>query len=373
MAKKIALVSRCAWTLYNFRAGLMRVLQTQGHEVMGAGARGGGFAEKIRAMGVPFKDLPLDMKGLNPISDIRYFLALFFWYRREKPDIAHHFTIKPVIYGSIAARLAGTPKVISTITGLGYVFTGSGGSRLQTLVEFMYRVAFLFCDYVFFLNANDLDFFLSKGIVRPEKAGLLPGEGVDCSYFDAGLFPESNSKDRPVVLMVARLLKDKGVYEFVEAARIARKKGSKADFRLLGGRDENNPTVVSAQDLEEWAETGAVQWLGETGDVRPFIASASIVVLPSYREGAPRSLMEASAMSRPVVATDVAGCRDVVRDGETGLLTPVKDSQALAEAILDLLSDPAKAGEMGRQGRTFILNKYSEQIVIDSILKIYDE
>ncbi|WP_035219977.1 glycosyltransferase family 4 protein [Desulfatibacillum aliphaticivorans] len=373
MAKKIALVSRCAWTLYNFRAGLMRVLKSQGHEVLGGGARGGGFAAKIRAIGVPFKNLPLDMKGINPVSDIGFFLAMFFWYRKEKPDIAHHFTIKPVIYGSIAARLAGAPKVIAAITGLGYVFTGSGNPLLQSLVEFMYRAAFMCCDHVFFLNPSDMDFFVSKGIIQENKAELLPGEGVDCAHFDGGLFPAPNPEEPPVILMVARLLKDKGIYEYVEAARIAAKKGSNARFCLLGGRDERNPTVVDARDLEEWIKTGVVEWFGETEDVRPFIASASIVVLPSYREGAPRSLMEASAMSRPVVATNVVGCRDVVMDGKTGLLTPLKDSQALAEAILYLLDNPEKAQEMGRQGRSFILNKYSEQIVIDSILKIYDE
>ncbi|MBI9075840.1 MAG: glycosyltransferase family 4 protein [Desulfatibacillum sp.] len=373
MAKRIALVSRCAWTLYNFRAGLMRTLQKQGHEVLCAGARGGGFAAKIRAMGIPFSNMPLDMKGINPVSDIKFFWAMFLWNRKYKPEIVHLFTIKPVIYGSIAARLAGVPKVISTITGLGYVFTGSGSSVLQTLVEFMYRVAFVFSDYVFFLNTSDLDFFVSRGIIKPEKAGLLPGEGVDCAHFDSGLYPDPDPNAAPVVLMVARLLRDKGVYEFVEAARIAKKAGSPANFCLLGGRDERNPTVVNTRDLEEWIEEGVVTWLGETEDVRTFIASASVVVLPSYREGAPRSLMEASAMTRPVVATDVVGCRDVVKDGVTGLLVPLKDSPALAEAILYILNNPEQAREMGHQGRTFILTEYSEQIVIDSILKIYDE
>ena len=373
MAKRIALVSRCAWTLYNFRAGLMRTLRNQGDEVLGAGARGGGFAAKILAMGIPFEKMPIDMKGINPLSDISFFWAMFLWYRKNHPDIAHHFTIKPVIYGSIAARLAGVPKVISTITGLGYVFTGSGNPLLQTLVEWMYRVAFLCSDYVFFLNTSDLDFFVSRGIIQGDKAGLLPGEGVDCAHFDSGLFPEPDSQEPPMVLMVARLLRDKGIYEFVEAARIAREAGSPARFCLLGGRDQRNPTVVDAQDLEEWIANGVVTWLGETEDVRPVIASASVVVLPSYREGAPRSLMEASAMSRPVVATNVVGCRDVVVDGLTGLLVPLKDSGALAQAVLHILEHSGQAREMGRQGRSFILNKYSEQIVIDSILKIYDE
>lgn len=373
MSKKIVLVSRCAWTLYNFRAGLMRALKAKNHTVLCGGARGGGFGEKIRAMNISFKPLPLDMKGLNPFSDLKFFFTLFFWYRKNKPDIVHHFTIKPVIYGTVAAMLAKTPKIINTITGLGYVFTGAQSRWLRWFVEFLYRVSLSWADFTFFLNASDLDFFVSRGMVKPEKAGLLPGEGVDCAHFDPNLFDGPNPDEPPMVLMVARLLRDKGVYEFVDAARLAKQSLPHAKFCLLGDRDEQNPTVVDEKDLATWQKQGLVSWLGTVEDVRPLIAKASVVVLPSHREGAPRSLLEASAMRRPVVATDVVGCRDVVEHKKNGLLVPKKDAGALFLAIREVLETPDLANDLGANGRARVLREFSEEIVIDNIFKIYDE
>jgi glycosyltransferase involved in cell wall biosynthesis len=373
LPQKILLVSRCAWTLYNFRAGLMRVLKARGATVLGGGAEGDGFEQKIVALGVPFMPLPVDKKGINPRADVQLLWSLYRWYRREKPDIVHHFTIKPVIYGSIAARLAGVPRIVSTITGLGFVFMEEDVVWLRRLVESQYRFALALTHFTFFLNQEDRCFFLDRRLVRPWKTGLLPGEGVDCSFFTPCAHVPAGAAKPLTFLMVARLLRDKGVYEFVEAAGIVKRDFPQVQFQLLGGRDERNPTVVEQRDLDRWHAAGLISWLGEVADVRPSIAQADVVVLPSYREGIPRTLLEGAAMGKPLITTDTTGCREVVEDGINGLLVPVKDAPALARAMVRMLSDPAMRERMGKAGRAKMEREFDEQIVLDKILKTYTE
>jgi len=369
--RKILLVSRCAWTLYNFRAGLMRSLKEEGWDVVAAGAGGDGFEERIRDLGIPFHALPLDMRGMNPLSDLRYLASLLALFRRERPDVVHLFTIKPVIYGGVAARLAGMPRMVSTITGLGYAFTGDRG-WLTRLVGAMYRVSLAGCSHTWFLNPEDLACFLDRRIVGPEKAGILPGEGVDCGHFSPRPRPEGEGAG-PLVLYVGRMLGDKGLHELAGAAGRVRESRPQARFRLVGPRDVNNPSVVSREDLEDWVARGLVEWPGPTDDVRPHLAQADVVVLPSYREGVPRSLLEAGAMERPVVATDVAGCREVVEHGVTGLLVPPRDEEALARAVESLLADPARAAAMGRAGRERVLSRFSEDRVLREVKASYEK
>ena len=373
MSKKIFLVSRCAWTLFNFRAGLMRELVKNGNTVIGGGAAGDGFEPKIEALGVKFNGLPVDKKGINPRADVKLFWTLYRWYRKEQPDIIHHFTIKPVIYGSIAARMAKIPKIVNTVTGLGYVFTDEKITWLRRLVVGLYRISLSCADFTFFQNQDDYDFFLSRGLVKESGTALLPGSGVDCEHFSPVPGPNPLEKSQPTFLMVSRLLKDKGIYEFVEAARLVKEHYPKARFQLLGRRDVRNPNVVPESDLKNWANQGLVSCLGEVSDVRPMMEKSDVVVLPSYREGIPRALLEAAAMAKPIITTDAVGCREVVDDEINGLLVPVKDAPALAGAMERMINDPKMRKRMGKAGRKKVEREFDEKIVIQKILEVYDK
>ena len=368
--KKIILASRCAWTLYNFRAGLLRALKKEGHIVIGGGAGGDGFEDYITDLGVPFVSLPVDRQGINLPADLKLLWTLYRWYQRERPAIVHHFTIKPVIYGSIAARLAGVPRIINTVTGLGYVFIEDDVTWLRYIVKKLYSIALNCADFTFFQNRDDLTYFLSNGLVQAEKAGLLPGSGVDCSFFSPVLV--GRSPDAPITfLMVARLLREKGVEEFVEAARLVKETFPMARFQLLGPRDERNPTVVSVGDLARWQEEKIITWLGETTDVRPIMAQADVVVLPSYREGTPRALLEAAAMAKPIITSETVGCREVVEDGVNGFLVPVKNVQALTKAMIHLIQDSALRERMGKAGRAKVEQEFEERSVIKKVMESY--
>ncbi len=370
---KIILVSRCAWTLYNFRAGLMRELKKRGWTVLGGGAGGDGFEDKVEALGVPFVPLPVDKKGINPIADLKLLWTLYRWYRKERPDIVHHFTIKPVIYGSIAGHLAGVPRIVNMITGLGFVFMGEAKPWLRKLAEWLYRMALKHAHFTFFQNSEDQNLFLERRLLAPEKAGLLPGSGVDLGHFTPGADDRRRNTDKSIrFLMVARLLRDKGVYEYVEAARIVKACHAQVQFQILGARDERNPTVVPESELDRWQNEGVIAWLGEVEDVRPFLNEADVVALPSYREGLPRSLLEAAAMAKPIITTDTVGCRDVVADGVNGLLVPVKDSVALAQAMIRMIENPDMQERMGRAGRVKVEKEFDERLVIEKTLAVYE-
>ena len=371
---KVILVSRCSWTFFNFRGGLAKALANRQVHVEGGGAGGDGYEPKIRALGIPFQELPVDKGGVNPLADLRLIVALYRWYREGRPDVVHHFTIKPVIYGSIAARLAGVPRIINTITGLGYVYTERRGI-LRWIVDCLYRIALKFSHRVFFQNEDDRALFVGGGLVDPAITSLVPGSGVDTERFR----PEVTSAQRsaPVhgatILMLSRVLRDKGALEFVEAARYVTRIMPDVRFHIVGEIDVRNPTAVSGATVRAWQREGVIEWFGHTDEVRPYIARADIVVLPSYREGTPRSLLEASAMGKPVIATDVVGCREVVEHGRTGILVPVRDSEALAKAIIELVRDPERRARMGAAGREKMLREFDERFVIESAIKAYRE
>jgi glycosyltransferase involved in cell wall biosynthesis len=369
--RKILLVSRCAWTLYNFRSGLLRALLTEGFDVRGGGAGGDGFESRIEALGVSFNVIPIDKRGIAPLADFRLLYALYRWYRKEKPDIIHHFTIKPVIYGSIAARMAHVPRIVNTVTGLGYVFIEEKALWLKRLVEHLYRFSLKRADFTFFLNQEDMDLFLHRKMIPFGKSEVLPGEGVDSSRFIPCVSQRTIPNGSLTFLLVARLLKDKGIYEYIEAAKMVRKKYPECRFQLLGRRDIRNPNVIPKTDIDSWTSCGLVEWLGEVSDVRPVIEQSDAVVLPSYREGTPRSLLEAAAMGKPLIATDAVGCREVVEHGVNGLLVPVKNSQALASAMIELIQNPEKIEAMGREGRIKVEQQFDEKIVIQRTLAGY--
>ena len=373
---KIVLTSRCSWTLYNFRWDLIQELQQSGYTVVGGGAGGDGFEKCVEDLGVPFTRLPVDKKTTNPVQDMRLLASLTRWYRRERPAIVHNFTIKPVIYGTLAAHLARVPLIINTVPGLGYAFTREAPAWVTRVVEFLYRISLVHANFTIFLNNDDRQLFIDRKMVSAARSAVVP-EWVDASHFQAA--PETgegNAAEDPskpvVLLMLARLLQEKGVYEYVEAARRLKHDGIPARCILLGGRDERNPRVVPAADLAAWQQEGIIDYLGEVADVRGIMQDSDVVVLPSYyREGMPRALLEGAAMGKAVIATDNVGCREVVRHGVNGLLVPVRDVEALVAAMRSLIDDAEKRRQMGRAGREMILREFDKPIVLKKILEIY--
>lgn len=369
---KIVIVSNTAWSLVNFRKGQIETLKRRGYSIIGAAGKDV-HAHRLGDIGAKFVDLPFSVKSINPIADIRLFFSFLSLYRRERPTVVHHFTIKPVIYGSIAARLAGVPRIVNTITGLGFVFSEDAARWLRTIVEWQYRVGLSCAHYTFFQNTDDRQLFIGSGLISPKHAGLVPGSGVDITAFAPPEDGAADEKEDAVsFLMVSRLLRDKGIYEFVAAARKVRERYPNAKFLVAGRRDERFQGAVPLEDIDRWQDEGVVCWLGELKDIRGALVEADVVVLPSYyREGIPRALLEAAAMGKPVITTDNVGCRDVVDDGRSGLLVPVKDADALADAMCRMIEDPSMRQEMGMAGREKVVKEFDEAIVIRRTIDAY--
>jgi glycosyltransferase involved in cell wall biosynthesis len=360
---KIIIALNTAWNLVNFRAGLIRALVEAGYEVV-AVAPMDEYAGRLDLLGCRFVPLPMDNKGTHPGRDLLLLWRFFWLLRREQPVVFLGYTVKPNVYGSLAAHLLGIP-VVNNIAGLGAVFIKGG--LLARLVRGLYRLALSRSAKVFFQNDDDLNLFVDSGLVRKEQTGRVPGSGVDLSRFSPQMMP-ANGRIR--FLLIARLLWDKGVGEYLEAARILKRHGINAEFCILGFLDVKNPTAVSRSQMDDWVAEGLVSYLGETDDVRSFIAESDCVVLPSYREGVPRSLLEAAAMGKAIIATDVVGCREVVEDGVNGYLCKPMDSGDLASKMEELVKlTPEARHEMGRKGREKIEREFDEKIVIGKYLE----
>ncbi|WP_126285312.1 glycosyltransferase family 4 protein [Burkholderia stagnalis] len=357
---RIMLVCNTAWAIYTYRHGLIRMLVARGAEVIVA-APHDRTVPLLEQMGCRYVPLAVASKGTSPREDLGTLAALYRHYRALAPDLVFHYTIKPNIYGSVAAWLARVPSVAVT-TGLGYVFIQK--SRAASVAKRLYRFAFRFPCEVWFLNRDDLATFTDERLLaHPGRARLLHGEGVDLEQFAPVPLPAG---DAPVFILIGRLLWDKGVREYVDAARAVRAQHPRARFQLLGPLGVDNPSAIGRADVDAWVREGVVEYLGEAHDVRPHIAAADCVVLPSYREGVPRTLMEASAMGRPIVATDVPGCRDVVADGETGLLCAARDSASLAARLVQMIElGPAGRDAMGARGRRKVAAEFDEQAVVE--------
>lgn len=368
LSLNVALVCNTAWAIYTYRQGFLRALNKAGAKVTVIAPRDRTF-EPLAAMGCRCIDLHLASKSTNPFGDLRTLVALYRHYRAIRPDIVFHYTIKPNIYGSIAAWLARVPSVAVT-TGLGYVFIQK--SRAAQVAKRLYRFAFRFPREVWFLNRDDETAFREqKLLAHPERARLLHGEGVDLDEFAFAPLPERHEF---VFLLIGRLLWDKGVGEYVEAARALRARYPHARFRVLGPAGVDNPSAITREEVAAWEHEGVIEYLGETADVRPYIADADCVVLPSYREGVPRTLMEASAMGRPVVAADVPGCREVVASGENGLLCEARDAASLATALARMLGmDTAARAAMGERGRKKIAKEFDEKVVVQRYRELIRE
>lgn len=324
----------------------------------------------IRNAGLRLVPLHIRRSGLNPWSELKTLAALWKIYCSEKPDVLHQIAWKPILYGSIVARLTGIRAIINAPVGMGYVFT-STDSLAKWVRPLMLAALRRFLNppgsKVVFENEEDLAAFVVNGLAKAEGAVLIRGAGVDTGMFR----PQPEPPGELVVVLTARMLWDKGVGEFVGAARQLRLAGLKARFLLVGAPDPGNPAAISIEQLQAWHAHKVVEWLGHREDIAGILAQCHIVCLPSYREGLPKSLLEALATGKPVVATDVPGCREIVRDGDNGLLVPVRDKAALAAALGCLLEDPALRRRFGERGRVLAESEFCSQRVIEPTLSLY--
>jgi glycosyltransferase involved in cell wall biosynthesis len=364
---KILYVANTSWYLYNFRLSLMQTMQRLGWQVLAAAPRDR-FSEKLEDQGLKFVDLAMDRKGTNPLPDLSLLHRLWLLYRLEAPALVHHFTIKPTVYGSLAAQLAWGKGVVNSITGLGYIFIRGGA--IQQIAKLLYKCALRPPAETIFENSQDRDFFIKNGLVNALQAHLIYGTGVDMHFFDGSATIDENP-ETITFLCMGRMLWDKGIGEFVQAAEEVKKRNPAARFVLLGGSDPGNPAAVPPAWLEARQAQGQVEWVDHVDDVRPYLTQAQVVVLPSYREGFPKSLLEAAAMGKPLIATNVPGCRDIVAHGVNGLLVPPRDPQKLAQAMLALADDPTLRVAMGQAGRARVKELFDETIVIRETLGVY--
>jgi glycosyltransferase involved in cell wall biosynthesis len=345
--------------------------QLQGYEVHVATAASGP-AKEVALQGLVHHPIPLQRGGVNPGADLRLLWSLICLFWRLRPQIVHLVTIKPAIYGGLAARCLRIPGVVMAISGLGFVFVRQGvrARLLQSVVKALYRIAVgggRVC--VIFQNREDQRVFQSFTALRANQMVLIPGSGVPLARYR--YTPELAGT--LVVTMAARLLVDKGVFEFVAAAEQLRGMGFSARFCLAGDLDPDNPASCTADDMRRWREAGVVELLGHCSDIPQLFASSHIVVLPSYREGMPRVLLEAAACGRVVVTTDVAGCRDAIEPGVTGLLVPAQDVAGLVAAIRTLLTDTALRQSMGEAGRSKAEREFDIAHVVTQHMQLYAE
>ena len=358
--RKIILTVNSAWNLVTFRAGLIRALVASGYDVV-ALAPSDRHVQRVRALGCRFVSLPMENAGTRPMRDLLLLFRYWMLLRSERPAAVLGFTIKPNIYGSLAAASLGIP-VINNIAGLGTTFLRPGW--LNRTARLLYRVALSRSTFVFFQNEDDLNLFVSSGLVRRDRAQRIPGSGVDTSYFAPT--PSRARNGRPFrFLLLGRLLWDKGVGEYVEAARRLRTSGANAEALMLGFVDAKNPSAISGAQIDTWAREGVIKYLGETDDVRPYLSDADCVVLPSYREGIPRALLEAASMARPIITTDAPGCRDVVRHNVSGYAVSIKDVESLYWAMNSALElSEFDLAQMGMESRALVVDQFQEKTVV---------
>jgi glycosyltransferase involved in cell wall biosynthesis len=329
---------------------------------------------ELERLGFVFHPIPLSRRGTDPITELRTLLALWRLYRRLKPAVVHHLTIKPNLYGGIAARIAGVPGVIFSVTGLGQIFVGRGLPAVlrKHLVIALMRLAMSHTNSrVIFQNSTDRDELVGRKIVRASAARVILGSGVDVQRFHPTAAADTNE---PIVVLCARLIWEKGVGEFVEAARALRHQGVVARFALVGDTNPTNPHSVPRETLESWVGEQVIEWWGFRKDMESVLAESHVVCLPStYGEGVPKILLEAAASGRPIITTNIAGCREAVDDGVSGLLVPPDDPAALASALAKLIDDPQLRAKMGAASRKLAEEKFDDRATAAKTLVVYDE
>lgn len=374
----ILLFANTDWYLYNFRRSLALALQEAGHQVLLV-SPAGSYGPKLVAMGLRWQAAPMQRRSLNPLREWRLVTWLRSLLLRERIDLVHGFTIKCAVYGALAGRLAGVPARVSAVAGMGYVFTSEAlkARVLRPVVRTLMRFALGGVGArVILQNTDDVSLFTRARIVDPQVIRLIPGSGVDCSRFSPRNPRGTESVDKSAtlrVLLPARLLWDKGIKEYVDAAVLLQAQQPGVRFLLAGDPDPGNPGAVPVADVQAWQAQGLVEWLGHVDDMPALLRSVDAVVLPSYREGLPKGLIEAGACALPLVTTDVPGCREVVEHEVDGLLVPARDARALAAAIARLHEEPGLRAQLGCAARKKALDRFDERIVIHRTMAVYAE
>jgi len=359
------------WTFWEIRRDLARMALESGYDVAIA-TRVSTYAERIRQAGFTLVPISLQRESRNPLKELFAFVELVRLYRRIRPQIVQQVAMKPVLYGSFAAWVARVPVVINIFGGLGYAFTDrpEDTSVLRALLQRGLQSAIaLSRSVVVVQNADDRDVLVRAKIVNPSRIRLIPGSGVDVQRF----VPVDPPSGDPIVMLAGRMLWDKGVGEFVDAVVGLKQRAVKARFVLVGRCDQGNPTAITEERLHEWTREHGIEWWGHREELPAVLGSATVVVLPSYREGLPKVLLEAAACGKAMVATDVPGCREVVRHRQTGLLVPVRDSAALADAIGELLGSPELRTALGAHARELVVQQYATMRIGEAFLSLYRE
>lgn len=364
---KVALVANTDWYLFGYRFDLAKTLRQGGLDVTLI-SPSGEYVQALRQAGFAWRPVALTRGAANLFAEIRGLLDFFKLYRGAGYHIVHHFTIRAVIYGSLAAKFAGIKRIVNSITGLGHLFTNQSASvkLLRWIVLPIYKWS-LSGTHVIFQNDDDKLYFETNKLVPPKQAHVIYGSGVDVAKFQLTNEPAGT----PQVILASRLLWEKGVGEFVKAAEMLIGKGVKARFILVGETDPGNPSSIPRETIEAWQEQEIVEWFGWQANMPDIYSASHIVCLPSYREGLPKALIEAAACGRAVVAADVPGCRQVVQDGVNGLLVPAKDAAALAAALERMIADPALRRKMGVAARQIVEERFSTQKINQQTLQIY--
>lgn len=364
--KNIIFSGNTAWGMYNFRGCLLKHFVSKGYNVYVTAPKDEVYFEKLASIGCTPVHMPVYSKSKNPFKDINLIYAYYKLIKRLSPDISITYTIKPNIYGSIAAQL-NHARHLPITTGLGYTFLSNG--IISKIAKTLYRFSFKRAENVWFLNKDDETIFKEQHLVNNEKIHLLYGEGVNLKHF-AYIDRSGRTTSKIVFLYFGRLLYDKGLQEYVDAATNLRKKYAHAEFHMLGHLWKENPSAINEDTLNSWIEQGIIIYHGSSSDVRPFLAEADCAVLPSYREGMPCSLMEAASTGLPLITTDVPGCHEVVLDGHNGYLCKVKDASSLEQTMEKMINlDQKKRIELGKNGRKLMEEKFS----IDNIIAQYDQ
>lgn len=359
---RFILVSPKNRTAYNFRGDLIKRIISCGYEVIVTGPNRVGV-EKIEALGARFVEIPMNKSGVNPKEDLKYQKALYELFKKEKPDVVLGYTSKPVIYGSIAAKKAGVPHKVAMITGLGYAFTAQTkkAKAIRAVMSVLYKKALNCADTVIFQNPDDREQFVSSGLVKSEKCRVVNGSGVNTNRFSVADYP-----DKITFFMLSRVMYSKGIREYLRACELVKEKHPEVRFMLLGAC-ENIQDSLSKEDLAPYVEKGIIEHFGETDRVEDYYKQCSVYVLPSYREGTPRTVLEAMSMGRAIITTDAPGCRETVIDGKTGFLVPVKNAEAVAEKMTEFIENPELIKTLGAASAEYAREKFSVDKVNDDM------
>ncbi|HEY8937079.1 MAG TPA: glycosyltransferase family 4 protein [Cyclobacteriaceae bacterium] len=364
---RVAIVLNTSWNIYNFRMNFIKALLSEGVEVHTIAPQDE-YTQKLVDLGCIHHRVRMDSRGANIIKDSALVIELYSIYRKVKPDIILHYTIKPNVYGTLAASLLSIP-VINNVCGLGTVFLKD--DLVSQIAMFLYKVSFRFAKKVFFQNPDDLNLFLDKKLVSEKSVDLLPGSGIDLKKFQPSIYRRN---DTFTFLLISRLITDKGIVEYINAIKQLKSEGFKGRFQILGSIDPDHRRGIKQELIQEWIDSGIIEYLGTTDDVQQFINQADCIVLPSYREGTPRTLLEAASTCKPIIATDVPGCNHVVVHNYNGLLCKLKDSADLAEKMRTMASlDSEILEQLGKNGRIKMETEYDESIVINKYLKTLAE